>query len=764
MKKRIVVLLLVFVLLGVIIGLLVRCSEPSPENRDASSSGKRIEALIDKMTLEEKVGQMTQITLSHLLRQDEEGVKEPFELDTARLRKAVVDHHVGSILNNGGHANSLAKWHTIISQIQEMAMDETRLGIPVIYGIDAIHGANYTQDATLFPQQIAQAATWNPEIVREAASITAYETRASGIPWNFSPVLGLGREPAWPRFWETFGEDVHLAKTLGRAMVKGYQGDQLTSDSTRVAACMKHYIGYSVPRTGKDRTPAWIPERQLRQYFLPPFAEAVDAGVKTVMINSGDVNGIPAHSSSFLLKDLLREEMNFEGLVVSDWMDIRYLHTRHKIAATQKEAVKMAVNAGVDMSMVPDNYRFFDHLVALVREGKVSEQRINDAVRNILEVKMDLGLYEKPVTHYENYPKFASEEFSRANLEAAREAITLLKNKGNNLPLDKNTRVLVTGPTANSMTALNGGWSYTWQGLETDRFIEEHHTVLEAIEAKAGAANVMYAAGSGFEEDKNLRAAYQKAQQADHIILCLGENAYCETPGNINDLYLPESQQKLARRMAATGKPVTLVLVEGRPRLISNFEPQMDAVVMGYLPGNRGGDAIADVLFGDVNPSGKLPFTYPRHPNSLEIYDHKSTETNGPQHGLGYNPQYSFGHGLSYTTFQYSDIRLSDSTMAEDGRIDVEVEVTNTGNRAGKETVMMFLRDHYASVTPPVRKLKDYQKVALEAGESRKVQFQIRPQDITFVGRDNRWIREEGKFSVMIAGRQATFVFNKSQS
>jgi len=762
MKKRIVIVLIVFVILGVTIGMLVRCGGPSTANPGGNTQwAERIEQQMDQMTLEEKVGQMTQITLSHLLKQGENGPVEPFELDPERLKKAVVDYKVGSILNCGGHANSLEKWHEIISQIQQMATEETRLGIPVLYGIDAIHGANYTQDATLFPQQIAQAATWNPALVKEAASITAYETRASGIPWNFSPVLGLGRQPAWPRFWETFGEDVYLTTILGTAMVKGFQGEQLTDDSTKVAACMKHYLGYSIPRTGKDRTPAWIPERQLRQYFLPPFAEAVEAGVQTAMINSGDINGIPAHASSFALEDLLKGELQFDGLVVSDWMDIRYLHTRHNIASTQKEAVRMAINAGVDMSMVPDNYHFADYLVELVEEGQVSEKRIDDAVRRILKVKHQLGLFERPVTHYQDYPRFASDEFSQANLTTAEEAITLLKNQDKTLPLNKNQQVLVTGPTANSMSALNGGWSYTWQGLETDRYIEAHHTILEAVEQTIGTENVRYASGSGFDTPTSTREALRLARTVDHVILCLGENAYCETPGNINDLYIPEAQQQLARQLAQTGKPITLVLVEGRPRLISPFEKEMDAVVMGYLPGNRGGDAIARVLFGEVNPSGRLPFSYPRYPNALETYDHKNTEDIAGD-GTGYNPQYPFGHGLSYTEFQYGPLTLSDSSMSPGKTLEASIEITNTGDMAGKETVMMFVRDHYASVVPAVKRLQGFQKVDLKSGESRKVTFEIEARNLMFVGRDNKWITEEGAFSILIGDKKASFFFDKS--
>lgn len=631
------------------------------------------------------------------------------------------------------------------------------MGIPVLYGIDAIHGANYTRGATLFPQQIAQAATWNPELVRQAAAITAYETRASGIPWTFSPVLGLGRSPAWPRFWETFGEDVYLATVLGKEMVWGYQGKELNDDSTRVAACMKHFLGYSMPRTGKDRTPAWISERQLREYFLPPFAGGVEAGVQTAMVNSGDINGIPAHASSFVLKDLLKGELAFEGLVVTDWRDIEYLHTRHRIAATPKEAVEMAINAGIDMSMVPDNYRFAEYLVELVREDRVEESRIDDAVRRILRVKYQLGLFDRAVTHYEDYPRFASPEFSRKNLQTAEEAITLLKNQDKTLPLKKDTRVLVTGPTAHSMTALNGGWSYTWQGLETDRYIEDHHTILEAIQGTIGSRNVLYAEGSGFDRSGGLDEAVNLAAGADHVILCLGEDAYCETPGNINDLYIPEAQQQLARRMARTGKPVTLVLVEGRPRIISPFEKDMDAVVMGYLPGNRGGDAIAAVLFGDVNPSGRLPFTYPRYPNALETYDHKHTEQIAGD-GTGFHPQYEFGHGLSYTRFRYGQPELSDTVLKPDGTLEASVEVTNTGEVAGKETVMMFIRDHYARVAPPVKRLRGFKKIALKPGETRRITFQIGADNLKFVGPGNEWITEPGRFSVLIAGRRQEFV------
>jgi beta-glucosidase len=749
--------LLTLILISSSLYLLAGCNNKNSQGKD-SQINQKVDSIIAKMTLEEKVGQMTQITLSHLLKQDSEGVVEPFQLDTARLKKALLKYHVGSILNCGGHANSLEKWNEIISTIQDIATNETRLEIPVLYGIDAIHGANYTKNATLFPQQIAQAATWNPEISRSIGTITAYETRASGIPWTFSPVLGLGREPAWPRFWETFGEDVYLTSVMGKALVQGYQGKQLTEDSDKVAACMKHYIGYSAPNSGKDRTPASISERELREYFLPPFKKTIAAGGKTIMVNSGEINGIPVHINKYILTDLLKEELNFDGLVVSDWADIRYLHDRHKVAASQKEAVEMAVNAGIDMSMVPDNYSFAKYLVELVKEGRVEEERINDAVRRILKVKLELGLFEKPVTHYSDYPKFASQEYSSFNLHAAEEAITLLKNSNKTLPLNKSGRVLITGPTANSMTALNGGWSYTWQGTETDKYIEEHHTILEAVQKEIGKQNTLYAAGSGYDELDDIENVLSLAQQSDQIILCLGENAYCEKPGDINDLYLPQAQVELAKQVASTGKPVTLVLVEGRPRLISKFENQMDAIVMAYLPGNRGGDAIANILFGDVNPSGKLPFTYPKYPNALETYDHKHTENLGSgEDETSFNPQFEFGDGLSYTEFKYSDLQISDSVITKNNPLNVSVRVSNTGNRKGKEVVMLFTSDHYASITPSVKRLKRFHKTSFEPGETKTVEFKITSADLKFVGHDNKETSEPGMFDISVGGLTKTF-------
>ena len=727
---------------------------------DVNAREEKIDELLEEMSVAEKVGQMTQLTLATFTKRNEDGeLIEPLQLDKEKIREAVVDYNVGSILNTDTHANNRKTWHKIISHIQKLATEETSHSIPVLYGIDAIHGVNYTAGATLFPQQIAQGATFNASMVKKVASISAYETRASAIPWTFSPVLGVGRQPVWSRFWETFGEDTYVANKLGKALVKGYQGDDI-SDTTKVAACMKHFLAYSAPETGKDRTPVRLSERRLREIYLPPFREAVNAGVATAMINSGEINGIPVHTEEQLLTDMLKEELEFKGLAVTDWHDIVYLHTRHKIAETQKEAVKIAVNAGVDMSMVPFDYSFYNHLTELVKEGEVPESRINDAVRRILRVKFQLGLFETPVTHYKGYNKFASEEFQETNLKAAQEAITLLKNKDNTLPLSKDTKVLVTGPTANSMISLNGAWSYSWQGDAAEEFAKDKQTVLEAVKQTAGEKNVSYAKGSNIDTAKNIGQARNLAKESDHIILCLGEKSYTERPGDIKDLTLPDAQIKLAKQMAKTGKPVTLVLVEGRPRIINDFEEQTDAIVMAYLPGNQGGKAISDVIFGEVNPSGKLPFTYPKHPNDLIKYDHKHTEElNYPNGKSSFNPQFEFGTGLSYTTYTYKDLSLSSNTLTENGSLTVSVEVANTGDRAGKETVLLYTSDHYASITPSVKKLKKFKKIQLDAGETKNAEFTITPGDLEFVNKDNERVTEKGTFSVLVKDMEKEFTF-----
>jgi len=710
------------------------------------------------MSLEEKVGQMTQVTIDVISVGRKGALAEPHRVDEAKLRNAIVEHHVGSILNVANHCYSRGHWYEIISAIQKMALEETSARIPVLYGIDAIHGANYTEKATLFPQQIAMAATWNPALVELAGSITAYETRASGIPWTFSPVLDMGRNAAWPRIWETFGEDVFLSSEMGKAMVKGYQGDDI-SDKYKVASCLKHYMGYSFPLSGKDRTPAWIPENFLREYFLPPFAAAIKAGARTVMINSGEINGTPVHADHHILTDILRTELGFDGIAVSDWEDIIKLVTVHRVASTQKEAVKIAVMAGIDMSMVPYDFSFYDYLLELVKEGSVPVSRIDEALRRILRVKYELGLFENAYFPAPDYPKFGSDEFRNASLETAHEAITLLKNENQVLPMKNKSKVLVTGFAANSMQCLNGGWSYSWQGELTNTYAAYKNTILEAIQHKIGVNNVLYAEGVQFDSITDAQKALKLAKTADYIVLCLGELSYTEASGNISDLYLPDAQVKYALQLAATGKPVVLVLAEGRPRIISKFADDMQGIVMAYLPGNEGGEAIADILFGDVNPSGKLPVTYPRFPNDLTNYDRKYSEevsdTTAPN--TSYKPQFPFGFGLSYTNFSYSNLVLDKSKMSKDEKLHITVNITNTGKVKGKEVVQLYISDLYASITPSVQRLRGFEKVEVEPGATKSVTFTISASELAFVNRNLEWITEPGDFEVEIGGLKRKF-------
>ncbi|MCA1578754.1 MAG: glycoside hydrolase family 3 C-terminal domain-containing protein [Acidobacteria bacterium] len=741
-----------------------RRTSPAPTLRDHS---QKIEALLKRMTLEEKVGQMTQLAIGMIA----SGADQNIKIDPAKLDKAIAKYGVGSILNVADQALSIDRWHEIIGQIQDAAK-KTRLGIPVIYGIDSIHGANYVLGATLFPQEIGMAATFNPELMKRAAEITAAETRAAGIPWSFSPVLDLGRNPLWPRFWETFGEDPYVASVMGVAFVRGLEGSDPASQ-TAVASSLKHYMGYSFPLTGRDRTPAWIPENYLREYFLPPFTASVKAGARTIMINSGEINGVPGHINRHLLHGILRDELGFNGFVVSDWEDIKKLVTIWRIAPTEKEATRLAVMAGIDMSMVPSDYSFADHLVALVKEGSVPQSRIDEAVRRILRVKYELGLFENPGPSAALKTNFARPESRQVSLEAARESITLLKNTNNILPLSKNSKVLVTGPTADSLISLNNGWTYVWQGSEESLYPKDRDTVRRAIERKLGAGNVTYVPGTkifrqagstsnnnptSLEEEVDIPAAVQAARSADVVVLALGEGSYCETPGNITDLTIGEPQLKLADAIIATGKPVVLVLVEGRPRIINRIADRIPGIVMAYNPSNEGGTAIADVLFGDVNPSGKLPFTYPRTPNGLINYDHKPFETEDTAFGnMAFRPQFAFGDGLSYTTFAYKDLRLDKQTISGNDELGVSVTVTNTGARAGKEAVLVYVSDLVASISPPNRRLRRFAKVNLEPNQSRTLTFKIRRDDLSFIAADNKATIEPGEFEVKIGGLSQRF-------
>lgn len=717
--------------------------------------------LLKKMTLEEKVGQMTQVTFAVIAKGgwgDIEG-----NVDPAALKKAVVEYHVGSILNVNAHAFSVDKWNAIITQIQD-EVKNTKLKIPVIYGLDGMHGQTYTLNSTLFPQNIAMAATRNTSLVSAAAKVTGKELRASGIRWNFAPVLDIGRQPLWSRFPETYGEDVFITKTMGTAAIKAYEADGL-KNPTAVASCMKHYLGYSGPRNGKDRTPAYIPEIELREYYLPSFTAAVKAGASTVMVNSGEINGEPVHASKYLLTDLLRKELGFQGVIVSDWEDIIRLHTRHNVANSPRQAVAMAVNAGIDMSMVPSDFSFYNLLIEAVKKGEVPTSRIDDAVKRILVLKYKVGLFENPYPEAAAKINFGKPEYQTLALDAAHEAMTLLKNQNNILPLSKNIKVLVAGPAAQSITALNGCWSYTWQGNNEQWYPADSKTILQSVTDKVGAGNVITTTAKGFDNALNYDAAAltNAALTVDVIVLCIGENAYAESPGNTRELALPDEQIALAKAAAATGKPVILILTEGRPRFITSIEPSMKGVLMAYWSGKKTAEAIADVLFGDYNPDGLLPFSYPKSMGEIVMYDRKPSEEirevfNDDIH-TGYEPLYAFGHGLSYTTFEYSNLQLSKTTITANEKLTVSITVKNTGNRDGKHAVELYTRDMYASITPSMKRLRAFSKINLKAGESKTVSFGIDKNDLAFVNAKLKTVTEAGEFEVQIGSQKIKFLY-----
>jgi beta-glucosidase len=727
-------------------------SHMTPAGPAASTFAPAVDKLLAQMTLKEKVGQMAQLTIEMIV----DGKDQDIRINPEKLHKAIAEYGVGSILNVYDQALSLEKWHEILRAIQAEAKN-TRLQIPVLYGIDSIHGTTYVEGGTLFPQPLAMAATWNPELMLRGSQISAAETRKAGIPWTFSPVLDVGRQPLWPRLYETFGEDTYLATVMGVATVRGYEGDDISSPS-HVSSSLKHYVGYSDPTTGGDRSPALIPESTLREYFLPTFSAAVKAGAHTVMANSAEVNGIPGHANSYLLKTVLRDELGFQGVVVSDWQDIERLVTAHHIAATEKEATRIAILAGIDMSMVPNDYRFSDLLLQLVQEGSVPVSRIDEAVRRILTLKYQLGLFTDPLRGIDSNTTLGSPESRQASLAAAQESITLLKNENRTLPLAKSARVLVTGPDADSLIPLDNGWSYTWQGNKASAYpTQRYATILGAIRQKIGADHVTYVAGTTLDKELDIAQAAAAASSADAIVVCLGAWAYAETPGNIPDLALPDAQIHLAQKILESGKPVILVLTEGRPRIIRPIAGGVSAIVMAYNPGNEGGQAIADILFGDVNPSGKLPITYPRYANMLFTYDHKTLEGDEGAAAPLYTPQFEFGYGLSYTKFDYSDLQITPPAGSGAQKIQVSVTVKNTGDRAGKEVVQLYLNEQAASITPPLRRLKRFAKIQLQPGESRRYTFELGPEDLSFVNAENKRVVEPGLFNVQIGGLKQTF-------
>ena len=719
------------------------------------------------MTLREKVGQMTQINLTVIAKGPSKWASSfPMEIDEKKANKALVDFKVGSVLNTiNNTAQKPSVWFENISKIQEISMGKNPLSIPVIYGIDAIHGTTYTDGATMFPQQITTAASWNPENAYNMALVCAYETRASGIPWNFSPVLDLGIDPRFSRQFESFGEDPLLVERFGVEMIKGYQGlNNDISNKFNVAACMKHFVGYHATISGKDRTPAYIPDNVLSEYHIEPFKKAIEAGAKTIMINSGLINGVPVHADYNIMINVLRKKLGFEGVILTDWEDIRKLHDRDKVAKNQREAIKIAINAGIDMSMVPYEYEHFvKNLISLVEEGEVSMERINDAVKRILKLKFELDLFENPVTNYNDYDDFGSKKHHQLAYKSASESITLLKNNEDILPITGNPKILVVGPNGNNMRTLNGAWTYSWQGDLVDRFAGDYNTIFESVRDTYGRNNVKYVSGVSYNKngnyydmiEENIGEAVKEGRKSDYIILCLGENTYTEKPGDLNDLNIHHLQRKLAIELSKTGKPIILILNLGRPRLISDIEPLMNAVVNVYLPGNFGADALADILSGKVNPSGKLPYTYPLYPNSLLPYYYKPSEVqNNAQGAYNYvgevNNLYDFGFGLSYSDFEYSNFIITEDTLSSSDTLNVEVFVTNDSDIDGYETIQLYSSDLYASITPDIKRLRDFKKILIKSGETKRILFNIPISELSFYNNDNMEVLEEGRFKISI--------------
>lgn len=739
-------------------------------------SDAKIEAKVDqtlkKLTLEEKVGQMMEIVIDLLGGNDKNGV---FYIDEHKADSIFTHYKVGSILNAPNTCAPTAKqWEKYMAQIQKLSMK--RMGVPCIFGLDQNHGSTYTQGGTLFPQNINVAATFNREIARRSAEATAYETRAASVPWTYSPTVDLGRDARWPRIWENFGEDCYLSSEMGKAMVYGFQGEDPNHiDQYHIATSMKHFMGYGVPWTGKDRTPAYISPADLREKHFAPFLAGIEAGALSVMVNSASVNGMPMHANKEILTHWLKEQTGWDGVLITDWADVNNLYTREMVAKDKKDALRIAINAGIDMVMEPYSCDACRYIIELVNEGKIPMSRIDDACRRVLRMKYRLGLFEHPTQKLKNYPLFGGEQFAQLALEGATESMVLLKNNNNILPLQKGKKILLTGPNANQMRCLDGGWSYTWQGNRTDEFAGKYNTIYEALCNEYGKENIVLnqgvtynEAGKYWEENEpQIAAAVEAAKNVDVVVACIGENSYTETPGNLTDLWLSENQRNLVKALATTGKPIILVLNEGRPRLIADIEPLAQGVVDILIPGNYGGDALAQLLSGKANFSGKMPYTYPKEINSLANYDFKKSEEVGTMEGAyDYNAkitqQWGFGQGLSYTTYQYSNLKVDKATFAHDDVIRVSVEVKNTGKVAGKESVLLFSSDLMASMVPDGRRLRAFDKVALQPGESKTVTFDLKANDLAFVGWDGKWILEEGDFKLMVADQQATIHCNET--
>lgn len=725
----------------------------------------QVEQTLKKLTLEEKIGQMMELVTDLFGANDKNGV---FYIDEHKTDSILSRYKIGSILNAPNTCAPTAKqWEKYIAQIQKISMK--RIGIPCVFGLDQNHGSTYTQGGTLFPQNINVAATFNREIARRSAEATAYETRAVSVPWTYSPTVDLGRDARWPRIWENFGEDCYLSSEMGKAMVYGFQGEDPNNiDQYHIATSMKHFMGYGVPWTGKDRTPAYISPADLREKHFAPFLAGLQAGALTVMVNSASVNGVPMHANKEFLTGWLKEETGWDGVLITDWADINNLYTREMVAKDKKDALRIAINAGIDMIMEPYSCDACGYLVELVKEGKIPMSRIDDACRRVLRMKYRLDLFKNPTQKLKNYPKFGGEEFAKLALEGATESMVLLKNEGNILPLQHGKKILLTGPNANQMRCLDGGWSYTWQGHRADEFAGKYNTIYEAFCNEYGKENVILNQGVTYNEkgkyweenEPQIQEAVAAAKDVDVIVACIGENSYTETPGNLTDLWLSENQRNLVKALAQTGKPVILVLNEGRPRLIADIEPLAQGIINILIPGNMGGDALANLVSGKSNFSGKMPYTYPKEINSLANYDFKKSEEVGTMEGAyDYNAkitqQWGFGYGLSYTSYKYSNLKVSQSDFRHGDIIKVSVDVKNTGKVAGKESVLLFSSDLIASVVPDGRRLRAFDKVELQPGETKTVTFELKADDLAFVGWNGKWRLEEGDFKLMIADQSA---------
>ena len=725
----------------------------------------QVEQTLKKLTLEEKIGQMMELVTDLFGANDKNGV---FYIDEHKTDSILSCYKIGSILNAPNTCAPTAKqWEKYISQIQKISMK--RIGIPCVFGLDQNHGSTYTQDGTLFPQNINVAATFNREIARRSAEATAYETRAVSVPWTYSPTVDLGRDARWPRIWENFGEDCYLSSEMGKAMVYGFQGEDPNNiDQYHIATSMKHFMGYGVPWTGKDRTPAYISPADLREKHFAPFLAGLQAGALTVMVNSASVNGMPMHANKDILTGWLKEETGWDGVLITDWADINNLYTREMVAKDKKDALRIAINAGIDMIMEPYSCDACGYLIELVKEGKIPMSRIDDACRRVLRMKYRLDLFKNPTQKLKNYPKFGGEEFAKLALEGATESMVLLKNEGNILPLQHGKKILLTGPNANQMRCLDGGWSYTWQGHRADEFAGKYNTIYEAFCKEYGKENVILNQGVTYNEkgkyweenEPQILGAVAAAKDADVIVACIGENSYTETPGNLTDLWLSENQRNLVKALAQTGKPIILVLNEGRPRLIADIEPLAQGIIDILIPGNMGGDALANLVSGKSNFSGKMPYTYPKKINSLANYDFKKSEEVGTMEGAyDYNAkitqQWGFGYGLSYTSYQYSNLKVSQSDFRHGDIIKVSVDVKNTGKVAGKESVLLFSSDLIASMVPDGRRLRAFDKVELQPGETKTVTFELKADYLAFVGWNGKWRLEEGDFKLMIADQSA---------